>query len=179
MLGRRAPALPLLRVDLAPALAACTGLVCLEVEPQARFSYCPCFTSSLTCNYLISCPKRAILVKSDPAAALPGQKYTKLFWHALSLPLPVNQRQPSHRAAAASTHRARTQGRFAVTAETITGLAHLASLRRLDTAYMMAPQEAPASLDEFAALTGALPCSTAHQDTVPPGAWPVRLLVLG
>ena len=167
MLGRRAPALPLLRVDLAPALAACTGLVCLELEPQARFSYCPCFTSSLRCNYLISCPKRAILVKSDPAAALPGQKNTKLFW------------QPSHRAAAASTHRARTQGRFAVTAETIAGLAHLASLRRLDTAYMMAAQEAPASLDEFAALTGALPCSTAHQDTVPPGAWPVRLLVSG
>ena len=55
------------------------------------------------------------------------------------------------------------QGRFAVTAETIVGLAHLAALRRLDTAYMMAPQEAPASLDEFAALTGALPRSTAHQ----------------
>ena len=53
------------------------------------------------------------------------------------------------------------QGRFAVTAETIAGLAHLAALRRLDTAYMMAPQEAPASLDEFAALTGALPCHLA------------------
>ena len=97
MLGRRAPALPLLRVDLAPALAACTGLVCLELEPQARFSYCPCFTSSLTCNYVISCPKRANLVKSDPAAVLPGQKYSEPCWHALFLPLPVNERQPSHR----------------------------------------------------------------------------------
>lgn len=54
------------------------------------------------------------------------------------------------------------QGRFAVTADTIAGLAHLAPLRRLDTAYMMAPQEAPASLDEFAALTGAPLCSAAH-----------------
>lgn len=45
MLGRRAPALPLLRVDLALPLAACTGLVCLELEPQARSVCCPCATS--------------------------------------------------------------------------------------------------------------------------------------
>lgn len=67
------------------------------------------------------------------------------------------------------------QGRFAVTAETIAGLAHLASLRRLDTAYMMAPQEAPAPLDEFAALTGALPrARRAHQNTVSSGILPMR-----
>ena len=48
-----------------------------------------------------------------------------------------------------------TQGRFAVTARTIAGLAELTSLRRLDTAYTVAPLEAPASLNEFAALTGA------------------------
>ena len=54
-----------------------------------------------------------------------------------------------------------------MTADTIAGLAHLASLRRLDTAYMMAPQEAPAPLDEFAALTGALPCLIAHRDATP------------
>lgn len=51
-----------------------------------------------------------------------------------------------------------TQGRFAVTARTIAGLAELTSLRRLDTAYTVAPQEAPASLNEFAALTGARAC---------------------
>lgn len=103
MLGRRAPALPLLRVDLAPALAACTGLVCLELEPQARSSYCPCFTSSLTCCCFLPRPKRATLVQSDPAAVLPCQKDTRLFGRALPVPLPVTVRQPPSRAAAASS----------------------------------------------------------------------------
>lgn len=51
------------------------------------------------------------------------------------------------------------QGRFAVTAGTIVGLARLPALRSLETAYTVAPSEAPAALDEFAALTGARPAA--------------------
>ena len=74
MLGRRAPALPLLRVDLAPALAACTGLVCLELEPQARSPFCPCSTFSFCLHCFWSRANRVTLVKHDPAAALSDQK---------------------------------------------------------------------------------------------------------
>jgi hypothetical protein len=55
------------------------------------------------------------------------------------------------------------QGRFAVTAGTIAGLARLPALRALETAYTVAPAEAPAALDEFAALTGARPAAVPVQ----------------
>ena len=85
MLGRRAPALPLLRVDLAPALAACTGLVCLELEPQARPLCRPCSATCFTHICYPSRPARAhsvtctcsqhdVLVKQTVGAVFHGQQ---------------------------------------------------------------------------------------------------------